>query len=146
MDVAITKGDLGGYDWDLNAEGTDLLMTGDEIGNSFLTSMLTDSKIDADSDVEYLGGWWGDTIELTFETGSKLWHYESTTMTSDRIKEIPHRIKEAIVWMIDDGVIDDVKSQVTQIDGGINVVVELIKSNHIIYKYQDIWSARCGKK
>jgi phage gp46-like protein len=92
-DLAVTNSDFS---------GTDGLLTAINV------SLLTDARADAGNvpDPSRRRGYVGDilTSELGRSLGSRLWLYSQSRLTDDIINAIRNESRNALLWLIDDGV------------------------------------------
>lgn len=68
-------------------------------------------------DAEDLQGWWGDTYSRVSgdQFGSRLWTLIGRPITAQLLSEFETLCREALQWLIDDGVIATLEFQVEQI-------------------------------
>lgn len=101
-------------DWQLS--GADLLR-GDDLATAVLVSLFTDRLCQADDVIpdgtDDRRGWWGDSFEAV-AIGSRLWLLERSKLTADVARQAEDYCREALQWLIDDGVVVrlDVSTQV----------------------------------
>ena len=95
----------GRGDWKLNGAQ---LASGNDLATAVLISVFTDRQcLDDDTIPDNTGdarGWWGD-LEQTVPIGSRLWLLERAKETTETLQRASDYIKEALQWMIDDGVV-----------------------------------------
>lgn len=114
--------------------------------NAIEISLFTDRRAD---DIDALPdtsgdkrGWWGDDVSEKL-LGSKLWLLRRSKNTSDIPARTEQYVKEALQWMIDDGVIDSFEVSVQQI-GSDRLDIEIIvlepkDQTENIFKYYFNW-------
>lgn len=95
---------VGRGDWSLSGAQ---LASGPDLVTAILISLFTD-RIAAADDVIPDGssdprGWWGD--DPTNPIGSRLWMLERAKQTTETLARAQDYIKEALQWLIDDGVV-----------------------------------------
>lgn len=104
-----------GFDSDLMAG--DFLFENNDLSNdkglrtAALISLFTDRKAAADDtlpdpDLQDRRGWWGDLVSDVDgdRIGSRLWLLERSKATNDNMVRCRQYVKEALKWMLDDGV------------------------------------------
>jgi phage gp46-like protein len=84
--------------------------------SAILISLLTDKRAaeydtlpSEDSDRR---GWWADAFQAD-NIGSKLWLLERSKVTSEVLAKFKHYTKEALDWMIEDGIATDIEVDAT---------------------------------
>ena len=136
---------------DLTIENNDL-QTDEGLETAVLISLFTDSrpentKINLPSGRDDLRGWWGDQFleESTDQTGSELWLYLRGKRTNQTIKNIEDACKNALNWLIIDGIAQSV-NVTTIIENQFDVLIqiEILRPNNNIenYKYFFNWQAQ----
>ncbi len=95
----------GRGDWQMS--GADLL-SGYDLATSILISLFSDRMARPDDvipdDSGNPRGWWGD-LDQTVSIGSRLWLLERAKQTSETLQRANDYVKEALQWLIDDGVV-----------------------------------------
>lgn len=85
-------------------------------------------------------GWWADK-----ELGSELWTLTEYSRSDELLSRVNEICKEALKWMIDDGVADiiDVSSSFSE-DGTLRIEVQIIKDikEALNFKYSYNWKAQ----
>ena len=129
FDVGISNGDLVGDDG---------------LETSVVISLFTDRLIDGTMDAEQKSdrrGWWADeTLSDNDNIGSLLWTYRRQKITS--LGAIEDAAREALQWMIDDGVAAAVTVTATRV--GVDCIqldVSIQKPDDIIHKYKFVWGS-----
>lgn len=136
---------------DLTIENNDL-QTDEGLETAVLISLFTDSrpentKINLPSGRDDLRGWWGDQFleESTDQTGGELWLYLRGKRTNQTIKNIEDSCKNALNWLIIDGIAQSV-NVTTIIENQFDVLIqiEILRPNNNIenYKYFFNWQAQ----
>lgn len=104
-----------------------------------------DDKIDDPLDPR---GWWADQLEDDDQIGSRLWLLERASTTSNNIKLAGEYIKEALQWMIDDGVAKKIEV-VTERIGSIQrpilafqIKIHKVDGTDETFKYSAPWEAQ----
>ena len=147
MDIQITWDLLNGYgDWSF-ANGD--LVTSNGIGdlqNAVTLSLFTDRRC-ANDFVPWDGnrrGWWGDTY-LDTPLGSRLWQLERAKKVGNTNLLLQARdyCKEALQWLVDDGIVATVGVSVNWISkDAIGIVVnvtEPVQRSNIVFSYSWCW-------
>jgi len=108
----IWNADTGHGDWQ-QAAGD--LASGDDLQSAIYISLFTDRR--AREDDSYDGddrkGWWGDS-GADYQIGSRIWLLRRSKLSTAVANSAASYAKEALQWLIDDGVIASV-SITTQI-------------------------------
>lgn len=132
-----------GYgDWEV-ADGA--LASSDDLGSSVLISLFSDRPAN-DDDVIPDGssnrrGWWGD-LDADTVLGSRLWLLSRSRLDDDVAKMAVIYAKEALQWLIDDGVAQAVAVTAT-IQGTKALLLDVTitrKSGTQSYQYGWAWS------
>jgi phage gp46-like protein len=135
--------------FDLAVENGDLALD-DGLETALLVSLFTDRRAHADDVLPDYGndrrGWWGDSyadIEGDL-IGSRLWLLERERDLAD----VPLRAKlylaEAVQWLIDDGVVDQVDVQAERSQPGMlayAVIVNRPNAPPRRYQFNHFWGA-----
>lgn len=83
------------------------------LSSAVLVSLFSDARIDAD-EADRLGiddqrGWWADSLDPADGAwGSRLWALDRAKPTPEAARQAEDRAKEALSWLIEDGVADRV--------------------------------------
>ena len=83
------------------------------LSSAVLVSLFSDARIDAD-EADRLGiddqrGWWADSLDPADGAwGSRLWALDRAKPTPEAARQAEDRAKEALGWLIEDGVADRV--------------------------------------
>jgi len=83
------------------------------LASAVLVSLFSDARIDAD-EADRLGiddqrGWWADSLDPADGAwGSRLWALDRAKPTPEAARQAEDRAKEALGWLIEDGVADRV--------------------------------------
>jgi phage gp46-like protein len=99
-------------DWQV---GNGDLVSGSDLDTAIYISLLTDRQARDDDDYDGTDrkGWWGDT-DADYEIGSRIWLLRRQRLSTTVAAKAVAYAKEALQWLIDDGVIASV-SITTQI-------------------------------
>jgi len=142
---------VGSYiEGDLKFENGDLVRE-NGLTTAVIISLFTDRRADEDDQIDNPDdrrGWWGDLLEEDDQIGSKLWQLERAKTTPETMTKAKQYIKDALQWMLDDGVCS--KINVTMSRGGIpgndilGFEIQIMKNdgNNITYKFDDLWSGQ----
>lgn len=119
-----------------------------------LVSLFTNRRAEIEdvlpdnSDDKY--GFWGDVLEPNEgdSIGSKLWLIGRHKMVDEVLPMVEEAIKEALKWMIDDGVASSVKAVASRYDmTTVYFEIEIIRpetGESVYYKYYYNWNAQIG--
>lgn len=94
------------------------LVTDDGLRTAILISLFTDARALPDDDVPQAGsdprGWWGDSFAARPDDaiGSRLWLLDREKITSRTIERARDYVREALAWLIRDGVASAIDVQV----------------------------------
>ncbi|MBT0362579.1 phage GP46 family protein [Morganella morganii] len=86
------------------------LLAGDDLQSAIMISLFTDRLAHSDDyyDDEYRRGWWADTGTDGF-IGSRLWLLRRQKLTTQVAKKAEDYAREALAWLITDGVVSDIQ-------------------------------------
>lgn len=120
----------------------------DPLVRSVINSLFCWRRADASDDrpCDSWMGWWGDSYadEDGDQWGSKLWLLFRSKTTPDVLKLAEQYAKDALQWMIDDGIASRVETHAEA--GGmdqLNIQVTVYKPDGTVassLRFQDIWS------
>jgi phage gp46-like protein len=123
---------------DLGIKNGDLI-TDEGLETAVIISLFTDKRA-ADDDLllddryKERRGWWGDLINPEVEgdeIGSKLWLLDREKTTKSSLQKTDQYIKDALQWMLEDGVITKVE---TQVERQGNIGNDILAMQVTIYK------------
>lgn len=132
-----------GVEYDIEFSGGDF--TPEEgLETAVLMSIYTDRRADDDDildDPDDKRGWWGDQFEAD-EIGSKRWQLYRQKITNETMSLLRQYDRDALQWMIDDGVVKDIVVTVERYS--TNVVAEEIKlyysnGKSVAFKFKTLW-------
>ena len=94
------------------------------------------------------GGWWGDTYAAPDTFGSRLWLLDRAVVTQDAILRAADYAREALAWLVTDGLAVAVDVQTARFAGagsgaGISLRVTVTRGDQTpaeVYKFANIWS------
>ncbi len=98
-----------------------------------------DSADDVDTD-QSKQGWWGDSYSAD-KIGSKLWLLLRQKITDEVIARAQDYSKEALQWLIDDGLATSVNVTVERSESDYNrldLTVELVADTKTVYEFKEL--------
>ena len=109
---------------------------------SLYTWRLAGPDDPVDDDERY--GWWGDAVprEGADRIGSRLWLLRRRSITPQTLRDAEHYAREALAWLIDDGVASQVDVTVERAGRdqiSVLVVVHEIAGAEHQYTFNDLW-------
>lgn len=113
-----------------------------------LLSLFTDQRVTVEELPTFetdQRGWWGDLLsDITDDKiGSKLWTLKREKTTTETLQRFIDFTREALQWMIDDGVADDVLVDAEYIRRGfIKVTIEISKPKGLNESFELIWNGQ----
>lgn len=144
-DIALT---LVNNCFDIDIENDDLL-SDDGLETAVAISIFTDRRVKEEElpDLETnKRGWWGDMIpEIPQDRiGSRLWTIQREKTTTEILRRSEELIKEALDWMLEDGVATDVNvSSSFSSSDKMDTIIEILKPDDVeSTRYQVIWEAQ----
>lgn len=87
-------------------------------------------------------GWWGNVTgdDLSFQIGSKLWTLEQVRNTPLVLNKAIDYARQAVQWLVDDGLLKDVKVTGEFIENGIQLQLLLVRDqSNTESKYYSLW-------
>ena len=104
--TTIWNADKSAGDWEI---GSGDLTSGNDLETAIYISLFTDRQARDDDDYDGTDrkGWWGDT-GADYEIGSRLWLLRRQKLNTDVANKAVAYAREALQWLIDDGVIASV--------------------------------------
>ena len=113
-----------------------------------LISLFTDKRADfeeLEGGNTELRGWWADLLStpITDEIGSKLWLADRSKMDTRLLPLLEDYAKDALQWLIEDGIADGVDATATQIDetsAAISVNIYRPNGDNIPFKF--LWDGQ----
>ncbi len=144
FDNALAIGDFSLLNGDLERE--------EGLETAVLISLYTDARAsedDSPDDPSDLRGWIGDLLPIRSDKiGSKLWLLDRSKATQENANKAKEYTKQALQWMIDDGVasVIDVTSSIIGYEETKKLVLDIAiyKNNDKILgiKFNDLWEAQ----
>lgn len=138
----------------VNGQTVALGMLSDEpLVRAVIISLFTWRRANPDDQLpgSELQGWWGDTYVLDSapagdRIGSRLWLLARTTITADTPDRAVEYAKEALQWLIDDGIAAavDVQAERMGLDG-VALAVQVTRSTQaddatLNVRFDNLWS------
>lgn len=117
------------------------------LGSAVLMSLMTDRAVEGSdlttSDGDR-GGWWGDSLAEVAgdKIGSRLWLLHRSALTDSTPRRAEEYAREALQWMIDDGVATSIDATATREATGIMLTVQIGRDNAAPgadLRYADVW-------
>lgn len=133
FDLAIEKGDLAGD------EGLE---------TAVLISLFTNARVETENLPPFTTnrmGWWGDTTSDVpgDKIGSRLWTLIRSKRTIDVLRKAEDYVREALQWLIDDGVAERVTAEAENADelgvGYWTLFVTITRPSGTSTRYQVLW-------
>ena len=118
---------------------------GNPLVRAVLISLFSWRRANADDDVQDgdRQGWWADTYNSDGDlTGSRLWELLRQKVTTQALRQAEEFGREALQWMIDDGVAQTVGVAVEADDSGrVDMLVTVTKPDRsaTTIRFQDVW-------
>lgn len=112
MTDIILKIPEGKIEFDISVSNADL-MTGDGLMTAVFISLFTWARAKPDDELAEASpkfGWWGDQLaeDKNQHLGSRLWLLQRKKLTQETINLAVDYIKEALAWMVQDGVVGNI--------------------------------------
>lgn len=118
------------------------LTTQDTLEGAVLVSLFTDGRAPTDADLEPDAdprGWWGE-IGLGQRMGSLAWLQDRAKLTQETLLELAQSFTDALQWLVDAEVAEDVTVTAERIDTDtIGVGVEIVRGTAT--RYPQVWTA-----
>lgn len=132
-DLALFRRSDGNFDLDFDKSRGDLLMS-DSLENAVTISIGTYSrerKLGRNANLKpCLGGWWGDALDDNGILGGYLYEAFPGKLNTATAKSVEALVKEALQWMIDDGVAGSMECSASVVnDEFISLSVTLTRPN-----------------
>lgn len=124
IDVELTSD----YDIQIGADGD--IVTKDFFDTAILMSIFCERRADASEVPEShrRRGWIGNESTPGFEIGSKLWLYEQERVTRSIFNLMAQEAFNASEWLIDDGFVISLSTNVTLNNGSVELKVQYKRS------------------
>lgn len=92
----------------------DFSLFNNELEDLVYISLLTDRRVtreESPDNITSLRGWWGDTLQQDgVKIGSRIWIDLGHKLTPKVFPRLKNSIRDALQWMIDDGILTEVYS------------------------------------
>lgn len=130
-DLALYRRNSGDFDLAFDEDKGDLL-TSDSLENAVIISIGTyarERKLGRNSNLKpCIGGWWGDALDEKGTLGGFLYEAFHGKLNALTAKSIETLVVEALAWMMEDGVVKNVKCSASVVDDGfITLAVTLLR-------------------
>lgn len=140
QDVKLVPDDRGNYDLIVKDGQIDFV---EGLQSSIDVSLFADSRAPSSivPQAENRRGWVGDitrSLEGKF-TGSNLWTLDLARLNNDTISQAEIHAKDALSWMVEDQVAQEVNVSVTRLNRQINIAIEIVALNNTITRYNVLW-------
>lgn len=116
----------------------------DPLTRAVVISLFTHRRADPDDNADVPMGWWGDTWPAVANDryGSKLWLLQRSKLTNDLVNRVRTYLREALQWMLDDGVVTriDIEVQRTGINELGNRIVLWRGKAPLTLSFENFWS------
>ena len=124
------------------------MVQADPLVRSVVISLFSWRRANPDDELptEDRFGWWGDTFatEQNDRIGSRLWLLSRAKLTDDTVRRSEVYVREALQWLIDDGVAARVDVEVERegIDRlEIGVTIYRTAGQPVVLRFSDLWDA-----
>lgn len=126
-DLALYRRNDGCYDLDFDASRGDLSTT-EGLENAVVISLGTNArerKLGRNANLKpCVGGWWGDALDELGTLGGYLYEAFSGKLAPATSKQIETLVKEALQWMVDDGIASSIECVATAM--GKTTILEIV--------------------
>lgn len=148
MDIAITYDELKKY-FDISLTGGDLT-TDEGLATAVVISLFTDRKAEEDDELpdgtNDRRGWWGDAFSdhENDRIGSRLWLLSRSKQTTEVARQAETYAREALEWMVEDGVAAKVAAETEWVATGVlGLVVKITRPDGtpLTFKFDNLWEA-----
>lgn len=118
----------------------------DYLPRAVVISLFTWCRADEEDDTELVYGWWGDSYPTVANDriGSKLYLLQRAKITTATLRDAETYIREALQWLIDDGVARDISIDLDRWDtNAVSAVITITPpaGNPQTITFADLWSA-----
>lgn len=105
-------------------------------------SLFSDARADLDDELPVAGesrrGFWGSNDGDNF--GSRLWLLERAKDTRENRARAAEYAREALDWLVDDGLADSVEVTVEEIERGeAGLVVRIVRDDEVLIRFPALW-------
>lgn len=146
-DLALFFDGQTGY-YDNKIAGGDFV-SANPLDTSVLVSLFTWARA-SEEEVEENApkyGWWGDKVDPdnTDSTGSKLYLLRREKITPETIEKAKEYIRQALQWMIEDGVASEININVERNSGNnerVDAIVTIKRGDNLrTMRFNDLWAS-----
>jgi len=141
MDIKLNLNEKEQY-FDIDFKDGDFLATGG-LETAILMSIYCQQRDDSIEVPIMRGGWAGNELQTVagFQQGSKLWTLCQSTLTDDVANLAQNYIEEALQWMIEDGIAEEISVTTSIVDNSkLQAEVIITKNNNTdTYKFLDLF-------
>ena len=147
MDIGIF---FDGTQFDIGVEKGDLIKD-EGLETAVIISLFTDQRVTIEELpdlIENQKGWWGDAItEIDGDQiGSKLWLLSASKNIDENIGKYETYCNDALQWMIDDGLAQNVSTVAEFSENGILLSIDIEKSPDESLNYSYLWDGQKAKR
>lgn len=130
-------------------EDTGNIAIDEGLETAVLISLFTERRASVeDLPVDELdrNGWWGDTYaeEAGDFIGSRLWLLRRGKATADTLGRAREYAKEALEWLIEDGIAEDVEVEAFWQGFVLMLTVKIKRPNEVAARWARTWEAQRG--
>lgn len=121
------------------------LAAGDELQTAIIISLFTDrqAREDDETDDGDRRGWWGDTGS-DYDAGSRLWLLKRQKLTASVARRAEDYTREALQWLLDDGVVGRVEIQAFIVwPSGLDVHIHYYRPDGVsgAVRFYQVWES-----
>lgn len=131
----------------INGVETPLLAVTDKLSRAVIISLFTWRRAAADDALPGSSpmGWWGDTWPTVANDriGSRLWLLTREKITAQTLERVRGYVKEALDWMLADGVATDIRCTVERLGlDAISLTTQILRKDGsmVAMRFDDLWS------
>lgn len=125
-----------GY-WDISFTNGDYTTT-DKLDTAVLMSLYMDKRATRSEvpNPQLRRGWWGNKVGdyPNYDIGSKFWLLQQARLTQETINLLKTYSYDCLKWLIDDGYVDIIDTNVEIIDGAAYIRITFYVSQNIIFQ------------
>ena len=143
IDILIRPDGFGNYDLQLSADGTQF-RGAEGFETAIPTSLFTDARAPASAVADPIRrrGWIGNllTLDINRELGGLVWLYEQSRLTVDLLNQIRVAARQAVNWMVEDGVVLEIDVTTRVIDSrSIEILIQWTGRDNAVDEFAVIW-------
>ena len=122
----------------------------DTLASAVLVSLFSDAPASEDEaerlSLDARRGWWADALAPADGAwGSRLWCLDRAKPSAESARQAEERAKEALSWMLDDGIADTIDAEASWVRGTSGARLELAIAIHptprLVSRYGELWRA-----